>query len=69
MEVFWKKFNSGIQSFYYDEYIVHIIPTSNPNGTNDDYFIVVNDDAYFNQTGQTEILTKTQVEEKYKIEL
>jgi hypothetical protein len=69
METFWKKFNSGIQSFYYDDNIIHVVPTSNPNGTNDDYYIILYDDAYFLDTGKTEILTKNQIEEKYKIEV
>jgi len=69
MESLWKKFNSGIESFYYDDYIIHVIPISNPHDNDEDYFIVVRDDAYFLDTGKTEILTKTQVELKYKIEL
>lgn len=69
METFWTKFNSGIESFYYDDEILHIIPTSNPHGNDENYYIVLRDDAYFNNTGNTEILTKTEIEEKYKLEL
>lgn len=69
METFWEKFNSGVESFRYDDEIVHVIPTSNPHGNNEDQYIVVRDDAYFFNTGNVEIMTKTEVEEKYKLSL
>lgn len=68
-ETFWEKFNSGIESFRYDDEIVHVIPTSNPHGNDEKYCIVVRDDAYFYNTGNVEIMTKTEVEEKYKLSL
>jgi hypothetical protein len=65
----WTEFKSGIRSFYLDTEIIHIIPTTNPHGNNDDYFIVVNDDPYFITSGNTKILSKNKIEELYNIEL
>lgn len=67
MKNYWKEFKSGIRSFYLDSEIIHIIPTSNPHGGNEDYFIVLNDDAYFNQTGNSNILTKSEIIKQYNI--
>lgn len=65
----WIEFKSGIKSFYLDDEVIHVIPTSNPHGGNEKYFIVVNDDAHFNQTGNSKILTKSEIIEKYNIYL
>lgn len=65
----WTEFKSGIKSFYLDDYILHIIPTTNPHGNNDDYFIVINDDAYFNETGKSKILTTKEINKLYNIDL
>jgi hypothetical protein len=65
----WTKFKSRIKSFHYDDEVIHVIPTSNPHGNNEEYFIVVSDDAYHYSTGNTEILTKIEIEEKYKLKL
>lgn len=68
MENNWTKFNSGVKSFYLDDYILHIIPTTNPHGGNEDYYIVVNDDAYFNETGKSKILTTQEINKLYNID-
>lgn len=65
----WTSFGGNIKSFYNDEYIIHVIPTSNPHGNEEEYFIVVYDDAYFYETGKTNILTKDKIENKFNIKL
>lgn len=65
----WVEFKSGIRSFHLDDEIIHVIPTSNPHGGNEDYFIIVNDDAHFLCSGNSKILSKNKILELYNINL
>ena len=49
-----------------DDGLVYIIET---NHDSEDRFIVIKDDAYKQSTGESELLTKKQIKEKYKIEV
>lgn len=65
----WTELNQNIRSFYLDEYLIHIIPTSHKNYNNDKYYIVVKDDAHFKETGNSRMLTTYEINEIYKIKL
>jgi hypothetical protein len=68
MELFWQNFKCKVNSYYLDDTVIYLIPTLPPtNNSNEKYFIVVHDDAHQISTGITEILSETEIEEKYKI--
>jgi len=66
----WKKMRSKFWAFHLDPEpeVLYVIEgcSSLPNGK---LFIVVHEDAYGLSTGKTEILTKEEVEKKFKIKL
>lgn len=67
-EFFWEEYKSPIRSFSYDEYVMHIVPTGHNKG-DEYYYIVVHDDAHEVDTGLTELLTPSEIFDKYKIEI
>lgn len=69
MEIFWKEIKNNIRTFNYDDENLHIIPISNPNGGSEKYYICINEDGHFLNTGNSEILTEDKIIEKYKISL
>jgi hypothetical protein len=67
METFWKEFTPNIRAFNYDDEVIYLISTTNPHPNDMEYYIVVHDDAHKISTGKTEILSKNDIIEKYKI--
>lgn len=60
----WYEYESKVQSFHFDNEpeLIHIIKSGTPNS-----YILVYEDGYQLQTGNTEILTKEMIEERFNI--